>query len=188
MTATKKRILDVAQEEFSIYGLAGARIDRIATNARASKERLYAYFGDKTALFHAVLDVNLDELMNLPRRILPGDDLPGFAVDLFDEICRRPELQRMAVWGRLQGDGDRIRARITGSEVWARDIESIRRAQAAGTIARCWEPLDLMTLVFGIAVSWSVAPGVQESAACNAEEIARRRDCVREAVARLCRP
>lgn len=63
VTATKQRILDAAQEEFGTYGLAGARIDRIAKNGNASKERLYAYFGDKVALFHAVLDVDFEQAM-----------------------------------------------------------------------------------------------------------------------------
>src|SRR6185312_3269195 len=52
--ATRERILAAAKTEFSARGLAGARINRIATDAHASKERLYAYFPSKEALFAAV--------------------------------------------------------------------------------------------------------------------------------------
>ena len=41
------RILEAAEAEFTRFGVIGARIDRIAREAHASKERLYAYFGDK---------------------------------------------------------------------------------------------------------------------------------------------
>jgi AcrR family transcriptional regulator len=53
-TELRGEILEAARAEFAQYGLAGARIDRIARNAQASKERLYAHFGDKETLFREV--------------------------------------------------------------------------------------------------------------------------------------
>lgn len=52
---TKKDILIAAREEFCEYGLGGARVDRIAARARANKRMLYHYFGNKEALYSAVL-------------------------------------------------------------------------------------------------------------------------------------
>ncbi len=52
---SKKSILDAALIEFSQYGYAGARIDRIARRAGISKPMLYEYFGDKDALYAAAL-------------------------------------------------------------------------------------------------------------------------------------
>jgi AcrR family transcriptional regulator len=43
-------------KEFARHGLGGARVDRIAANARANKRMLYYYFGDKEELFLAVLE------------------------------------------------------------------------------------------------------------------------------------
>ncbi|WSS45606.1 TetR/AcrR family transcriptional regulator [Streptomyces sp. NBC_01187] len=43
-----------AKAEFSQHGIAGARIDRIAKAARTSKERVYAYFSSKVALYRFV--------------------------------------------------------------------------------------------------------------------------------------
>ena len=54
--ATRQRILDAALAEFAAKGLAGARVDEIAARAGANKRMLYAYYGDKDALFEAVLD------------------------------------------------------------------------------------------------------------------------------------
>lgn len=50
------RILAAALGEFSRYGLGGARVDRIAARAGANKRMLYYYFGNKEALFLAVLE------------------------------------------------------------------------------------------------------------------------------------
>src|SRR5262249_8402968 len=53
--ATRERILAAAKDEFTEYGFAGARLNRIASTARASKERLYSYFASKEQLFEAVV-------------------------------------------------------------------------------------------------------------------------------------
>ena len=50
------RILAAALGEFARYGLGGARVDRIAARAGANKRMLYYYFGNKEALFLAVLE------------------------------------------------------------------------------------------------------------------------------------
>ncbi|MDB5670173.1 MAG: TetR family transcriptional regulator [Alphaproteobacteria bacterium] len=46
-------IIDIATEEFVEKGLAGARIDEIA--GKATKRKLYYYFGGKDELYRAVL-------------------------------------------------------------------------------------------------------------------------------------
>jgi AcrR family transcriptional regulator len=53
---TRAAILESALKEFARHGLGGARVDRIAANARANKRMLYYYFGDKEELFLAVLE------------------------------------------------------------------------------------------------------------------------------------
>lgn len=52
----KQTILEAATEEFSAFGLGGARVDRIAAKAKANKRMLYYYFGNKEDLFLAVLE------------------------------------------------------------------------------------------------------------------------------------
>jgi len=50
------QLLDAALAEFSEFGLAGARIDRIAQKAGLNKRLIYYYFEDKERLFQAVLE------------------------------------------------------------------------------------------------------------------------------------
>ena len=55
-SATKKRILTAAKNEFSKKGLGGARIDEIALKSKANKRMIYHYFGNKEALFLKTLE------------------------------------------------------------------------------------------------------------------------------------
>jgi AcrR family transcriptional regulator len=53
---TRAAILAAATDEFASHGLGGARVDRIAERAATNKRMLYYYFGDKEALYLAVLE------------------------------------------------------------------------------------------------------------------------------------
>jgi len=50
------RILEAAKQEFAAYGLAGARVDRIAAKAGANKRMLYYHVGNKEDLYLTVLE------------------------------------------------------------------------------------------------------------------------------------
>src|ERR1700754_2070726 len=50
------RILAAAKNEFAAYGLAGARVDRIAAEAGANKRMLYYHVGNKEDLYLAALE------------------------------------------------------------------------------------------------------------------------------------
>jgi AcrR family transcriptional regulator len=53
---TRESIIIAATEEFSNYGLSGARVDAIAARTRTAKRMIYYYFGSKEELFNAVLE------------------------------------------------------------------------------------------------------------------------------------
>jgi AcrR family transcriptional regulator len=53
---TQAAILSAATREFARHGIGGARVDRIAAQAKTNKRMLYYYFGSKDALFLAVLE------------------------------------------------------------------------------------------------------------------------------------
>ena len=53
---TSSAILQAAIKEFSENGYGGARVDEIARRAGANKRSLYYHFGDKEALYLAVLE------------------------------------------------------------------------------------------------------------------------------------
>ncbi len=54
---SRARILQAAVQEFSENGLEGARIDAIAARAQINKRMIYHYFGNKDAMYQAVLEM-----------------------------------------------------------------------------------------------------------------------------------
>lgn len=59
---TRGRILKAATREFSARGLGGARVDAIAARAGVNKRMLYHYFGNKEAMFRAVLESAYEDI------------------------------------------------------------------------------------------------------------------------------
>jgi TetR/AcrR family transcriptional regulator len=60
--ATRQKLLTAARREFADCGLAGARVDEIAARAGVNKQLVYHYFGDKDALYLAVLEWVYEEI------------------------------------------------------------------------------------------------------------------------------
>src|ERR1700757_3881034 len=99
--ATRRRLLKAAREEFTARGIAGARVDRIASAAKANKAQIYHYFGDKDGLFDAVLESITEEAVGAVP--IDADDLPAYAARLFDYHCDNSDLLRLVTWARLEG-------------------------------------------------------------------------------------
>jgi AcrR family transcriptional regulator len=179
----RQRVLLAARKEFAAYGLAGARIDRVAREARASKERLYAYFSDKEALFTAVLDLNLAEFFAAVQ--LTPEDVPGFVGAVVDHSIAHPEHIRMLTWARL--DDLKFQPMIDHA-VPAANLEAIREAQRLGLVDPDWDPVQLLELLLSIALVWAQAPEVGYSHAMDAAVVASRRAASVEAARRIIAP
>jgi TetR/AcrR family transcriptional regulator len=67
--ATQKKLLTAARREFAGRGLAGARVDDIAERAGVNKQLVYHYFGDKDALYLAVLEWVYEEIRTHERQL-----------------------------------------------------------------------------------------------------------------------
>lgn len=66
---TSSAILAAATDEFAAHGLGGARVDRIAARAGTNKRMLYYYFGDKQALYLAVLEGAYERIRGAEQRL-----------------------------------------------------------------------------------------------------------------------
>ncbi|MGH3968332.1 MAG: TetR/AcrR family transcriptional regulator, partial [Mycobacterium sp.] len=130
-TELREEILAAARAEFAQYGLAGARIDRIARAANASKERLYAHFGDKETLFRDV--VVADGTAFLRAVDLRADAVAEFAGDIFDLAQNRPEHLRMITWAQLEGFS-LSKPEVAGDYPPDRAIAELERARAEGHV------------------------------------------------------
>lgn len=183
--STKERILAAATAEFAAYGLAGARVDRIAKAANANKERIYAYFGDKERLFATVMR----ETVTRSDAWVPESaaDLPAATGDLFDLAFREHDLVRLMAWSRLE------RSDVTISEAdlepYRRKLAEIADAQEAGLVDASWDPADLMAIVGALATAWTdSASPLAVVAEFDGPPVRDRRAAVEEAVRRIVRP
>jgi TetR/AcrR family transcriptional regulator len=94
--ATRRKLLVAARREFAQSGLAGARVDEIAARAGVNKQLVYHYFGDKDALYLAVLEGVYEEIRAQEREL----NLEGLAPDKaikkliersFDHLAAHPD-------------------------------------------------------------------------------------------------
>jgi AcrR family transcriptional regulator len=149
--ATKERILTAAAAEFAAYGVAGARVDRIAATAKANKRAIYDYFGDKKALFAAVLE----QLMtDLARAVPPGDEknLAAYAGALFDYHRAHPETLRLLLWEALEMGEDPVPDEQARTQHY---LDKVSAAEEA-TSTDSGDPKALLFFALGL-VGWSLA-------------------------------
>jgi AcrR family transcriptional regulator len=181
--ATSRRILAAATDEFAERGIAGARIERIIAAANTNKAQLYSYFGSKDGLFDAVMAQQRDQLMSAVP--IDPQDLPGWAVGMYDANLRHPQLIRLMTWLRLERRPD---GRLSDGADDGPKLAAIAQAQAAGHVRRC-DPSDLIALVVAMACAWSPASGYHTATMNDPPaEHERRRELLRESVRRAVTP
>ncbi|MEV6239845.1 TetR family transcriptional regulator [Lentzea sp. NPDC051838] len=165
---TRRRLLDAAFVEFAAYGIAGARMERIARIAGCSAGLAYTYYGGKEELFDAVQS----EVVDAAFVQFDAVDLPGYAARLYDRQHEHPEFARLATWHRLERPG-----RVSRSA----EIEAIRNAQNCGLVSGRFSAEQVLALVLAIASMWANVP------ADGSDHVIRRRT-VEDAVRRLVEP
>ncbi len=156
---TRERILDAATREFSEKGLGGARVDQIAARADANKRLLYHYFGDKEALFLAVLErayhaVRAHEgelhLADLP----PVEGMRRLCGYTFDYLSDHPEFISLLNSENLH------KARHLKKSAVIRDMHGtlvdqiadlLRRGEAEGVFRPGVDPVQLYISIAGLA-------------------------------------
>ncbi|MEU0465768.1 TetR family transcriptional regulator [Amycolatopsis sp. NPDC006131] len=183
--ATRQRIMEEATREFAEHGIAGARVERIVAAARTNKAQLYGYFGSKEGLFDAIFSASLERIVNVVP--IDASDLADWAVRLYDEYLRRPDLIRLATWARLE-------RRPAGHLVEDADrlddhkLRAIAEAQAAGKVVP-GDPFDIMALVIALSMAWSPVSNVYAATAEEPGDVHdRRRALLRETVRRAVTP
>jgi len=188
---TRRLLREAAMVEFAEYGSDGTTVTRIAARAGVNKERLYAYFGDKDALFDEVLTEALEELSRVvaPDGVSFGDmgDVAGRTFDYYGE---HPELARLLQWEGLRG-APPVNATVR-VEHYRRKVAATAQAQRAGTIDGAIDAGHLMFMIIGLAAWWFSVPQLATmmtgAEADDPDERTRRRAFVVEAAQRLTRP
>jgi len=156
--ATRARIFRAASDEFAEYGIAGARIDRIAEAAKANKARIYAYFGNKEQLFETVLEEELHRLiLDLPTTGDP-DAIPELVGRAFDYHQAHPNLVRLLHWEALHFGTSAIPGEMARRRFYADRAAQLGEGQQQGLIETEFDPRHLHFLLLSLATSWFGLP------------------------------
>ena len=187
---SRAAILQAAAQEFAEHGIAGARTDAIAREARVNKALLYYYFKDKETLYGAVLDNAFSGLRATVFRVLDGDLPPrekmmAYVGAYFDFVASNqlyPRLMQSEMMRAREGRSQHIDKVIKNyiQPIFARVSELMRKGIADGEF-RPVNPIHFVpSMVAMIVFYFSSAPMMQkiagfESADPRADRGAARR-------------
>jgi len=113
---SRSAILRAAAKEFAEQGIAGARTDAIARQARVNKALLYYYFKDKETLYGAVLDhafsgMKASVLQVLDSDLPPREKIMAYVAAYFDFIASNqiyPKLMQREMMRAREGNSVHI--------------------------------------------------------------------------------
>lgn len=158
VATSRERLLRAARFEFAAEGLRGARVDAIARRAKMNKQLIYYHFGDKDALYLAVLEDAYSDIRERERDLnLSGDDpvaaitkLVGFT---FDYVCSNREFVRLLINENLL-DARFVRRskliRKTGTPIVGLLRDTVARGAASGLFRADVDPVQLYISMAGL--------------------------------------
>ncbi|MDT3395737.1 TetR/AcrR family transcriptional regulator [Streptomyces sp. B1866] len=133
---TRTEILDVATEEFSRQGFAGARVDEIAARTHTTKRMIYYYFGSKEKLFTEVLERSYAVIREQERQLDvahldPVSAIRRLAELTFDHHEAHPDFIRLVSIENIH-EAEHIAGSASLSSLSSPATEVIARILAAG--------------------------------------------------------
>jgi AcrR family transcriptional regulator len=151
----RREILDAAFVEFSKNGYAGASMAAIAKRASASKETLYAWFGNKETLLNTLFASRLEGMASRVGEAAqadpsPANVLPLIAKDVIALMMATAPLSQALGGGEasekvLRMMGETIREQRVGF------VAYLLRCRAEGYIAFDDDPFELGSLFVAMA-------------------------------------
>ena len=147
--ATKARILEAAFAEFSRYGPAGARVERIVERAGVNPRMLYHYFGNKDGLWRALLARKSAEMAARRR------DATGAFPEVIAAVARQQfedrDWARLLMWEALEYGESDIVLEAERSAAWLPAVRNLEALQAAGQLPGGPDPAQLQLSLIALA-------------------------------------
>jgi len=199
---SRAAILKAAAHEFAEHGIAGARTDTIAREAKVNKALLYYYFKDKETLYGAVLDEAFSGLKETVFRVLDSDlatreKMLAYVSAYFDFVASNqmyPRLMQREMMRAREGQSQHIDKIVKNyiQPMFGRVSEVMRKGIADGE----FRPVDpahfVPSMVAMIVFYFSSAPMMQRIVHFNPlmpERVAQRKAAVLDFIsAALFRP
>jgi AcrR family transcriptional regulator len=191
---TRKTLLNAAIREFTEKGYGGARIDRIAERAGLNKRLLYHYFGDKDALYLAVLESTYVDIRTAEQGLNLENDEPIEAIRklvqfTWDHFLAHPEfLSLLATENLLRAKHLKKSKVIFGlhSPLISLISAIIKRGTAAGQFRKRLDPVALYITIaslgwFYLSNRWTLSTIFQRDV-MDKRELKKWRDHITDVV------
>lgn len=155
---TREKILKAAKAEFAELGLGGARVDSIAVRASTNKRMLYHYFGNKKALYTAVLeqayaDIRMHEKDLDLTHLAPIDAIRELVAFTFEYFVDNPEFIRLLNDENLNG-AENIKSSTSIRAMHSpliKEIEAVlKRGQKDGVFTAAADAMQLYISIAGL--------------------------------------
>ncbi|MGA2416619.1 MAG: TetR/AcrR family transcriptional regulator [Candidatus Sulfotelmatobacter sp.] len=188
---SRAAILRAAAKEFAEHGIAGARTDAIASQARVNKALLYYYFHDKEALYGAVLDhafygMKASVFQVLDSGLPPREKIMAYVAAYFDFIASNqiyPKLLQREMMRAREGNSvhiDRL-VKTYFQPIYRRVGELLHQGIAEGEFRKVDPAHFVPSMISMIVFYFSSAPVMQRIVHFNPltpRRIAERRTAV----------
>jgi len=188
---SRAAILRAAAQEFAENGIAGARTDAIAREARVNKALLYYYFKDKETLYGAVLAHAFSGIKTTVFQVLdsdlpPREKIMAYVGAYFDFIASNqiyPKLMQREMMRAREGQSENIDrlVKIYFRPVYRRVGELLHKGIADGEFRKVDPAHFVPSMVAIIVFYFSSAPVLQRIVHFNPltpQRIAERRAAV----------
>ncbi|WP_129839726.1 TetR family transcriptional regulator [Streptomyces sp. RFCAC02] len=175
----RRQLMEAALAEFAEFGVAGARVDRLAGRAGISPGLVYSFAAGKEGLFEAVYGAIAEQTVDAVP--IDADDLPEYAGRLHDAGQQHPQVMRFLTWYALESTERPASDAVARS---MRDkITAIEAAQRRGSVRRDRPAAEILALVLTLANMWQHHTEDVNSLVPPAQQRATITDAVRRLVA-----
>ena len=156
---SQQTILLAARDEFALFGLAGARVDRIAERADINKRLIYYYFKSKDELFLAVLEAAYADIREAETKLHlqgmpPSQAIRRLTEFTWDYYIAHPEFLTLLNSENLH-KGRHLamssRVRETNSPLIETLAEILERGRSEGLFRGGIDPMQLYVTIAGMA-------------------------------------
>jgi len=157
--ATRKAILEAAEEVFLAKGFGNSTLSEIAGRAGVTKSLIHHHFGSKEGLWREVKlrrfrQYAEGQMAMLHEREPALDLLVESLRGYFRFLQQNPEVVRILAWLFLEQDTKCTECLVLDRELTILGIKRLREAQEAGELRADLNPAFILFTFIGIAQHW----------------------------------
>ncbi|MEM8994560.1 MAG: TetR/AcrR family transcriptional regulator [Acidobacteriota bacterium] len=156
--ATRKALLDAAEELFSVQGPSATSLTQVAKKAGVTKSLIHHHFGSKEELWEEVQQRYFSEYFEAQKAMIESAEstaslLRDSLITYFRFLQAHPESVRFVTWTFATKDDDHCPTKHE-EELFELGMKRIKEAQAKGEIRADLEPFFIIKTLIALPLAW----------------------------------